>query len=79
MSATFYLVVTNLKNPTIIVTSCLVFGNLVSNLQWAGFALAFFGAYGYGKWGKESKVGGEDEIATKGGTGKNDASEAPAE
>lgn len=45
----------NLKTPSIIFVSMLLFGNPCTALQVLGFCVAMFGAYSYNAWGKETE------------------------
>lgn len=63
MSATLYTVVGNLKTPTIIASSALVFGaDTISRMQVLGFCVAFFGAWSYGRFGKEEKRSASERL-----------------
>ena len=53
MGAVGAMVMGNLKTPSIIVSSVIIFGNPCTLLQAAGFAWAVFGGYMYNKYGSE--------------------------
>ncbi|CAD7935243.1 unnamed protein product [Amoebophrya sp. A25] len=65
MGAVGAMVVGNLKTPTSIVTSYLVFGNGITTIQVSGFVMAAVGTYIYSAHGHEVKMVEDAALATK--------------
>lgn len=55
MGAILSMVIGNLKTPTTILLSVLIFGNQCTPMQILGFIICWTGAFLYGKHGKEIK------------------------
>ena len=56
LGAAMGLILGNLKTPTTIVLSMVLFGNVCTVTQVLGFAMVMFGVYGFKKWGKEADI-----------------------
>ncbi|CAD7926464.1 unnamed protein product [Amoebophrya sp. A120] len=56
------MVMGNLKTPTIIVSSTIIFGNLITPVQVLGFLVAMTGAYLYNTYGQESQSAAAEKI-----------------
>jgi len=56
MTAVCYMIVGNIKTPTIILTSCIIFGNPCTLWQVAGFATVMTGASLYNKYSIETSI-----------------------